>query len=112
GLEAMDHARVVVGLTTPPPDQEALASGPFARALWVREPKFFETCNVFYRRSDLEAIGGFEERFRTGEDTDLALRVVPDGRAGVAFADGAVVYHDVRRSDFLAAVRETFRWTD
>jgi len=111
GLATLEHARVVVGLTTPPPGQEPLAFAPFARALWVREPKYFETCNVFYRRSDLEESGGFEERFRAGEDTDLALRVTPYGE-GAAFADDALVYHEVRPGDFLAAVRESFRWVD
>jgi glycosyltransferase involved in cell wall biosynthesis len=111
GLAAMEHARVVVGLTTPPLDQEKLAAGPFARALWVREPKYFETANVFYRRSDLEACRGFEERFRAGEDTDLALRVIPAGD-DVVLAEQAHVHHDVRPSDFGGAVRESFRWVD
>jgi GT2 family glycosyltransferase len=111
GLAAMEHARVVVGRTTPPPGQGKMASGPFARALWVSEPKYYETCNVFYRRSDLEANGGFEERFRAGEDTDLALRVVPAGDE-VAFVEDALVYHDVRPSDFFAALRESLRWVD
>jgi glycosyltransferase involved in cell wall biosynthesis len=111
GVAAMEHARVVVGQTTPPPDQQKLAFGPFARALWMREAKYFETANVFYRRSDVEASGGFEERFRAGEDTDLALRVVPDGK-GAAFADEALVLHDVRPSEFAGALRETMRWID
>ena len=111
GLAAMQQARVVVGETAPPPDQYEKASAPFARALWVKEPRFFETCNVFYRRSDLEASGGFEERFRAGEDTDLALRVIPDGD-GVAFVAEALVYHEVRRGDFVDAMRETLRWVD
>jgi glycosyltransferase involved in cell wall biosynthesis len=111
GLAAMDSARVVVGRTTPPPDQERMAAGPFARALWVREAKYFETANVFYRRVDLEASGGFEERFRAGEDTDLALRIVPTGQ-DVVFAEDAYVLHEVRESDFVAAVRESFRWVD
>ena len=113
GLEAMEGARIVVGRTGPPPEQEPLTGGPFARTLRVNEPKFFETCNVFYRRSDLEAHDGFDGRFGIGgEDTDLALRVVGDGQDVVVFADEALVYHDVRPSDFMAALRETFRWID
>jgi len=111
GVAAMEHARVVVGQTTPPPDQLKMAFGPFARALWMREAKYFETANVFYRRADVEASGGFEERFRAGEDTDLALRVVPDGR-DAAFAEDALVHHDVRPSEFAGALRETLRWID
>jgi GT2 family glycosyltransferase len=111
GLAGLASAPVVVGRTEPPPEQLPLEHEPFARTLRVDEPRFFETCNVFYRRADLEAAGGFDETFRTGEDTDLALRVRPRGE-GVAFAEDALVYHDIRPSDFLAAAREVLRWTD
>jgi GT2 family glycosyltransferase len=111
GLAAMEHARVVVGQTVPPPEQEKLAEAPFARVVRVTEPKFYETCNVFYRRSDLESADGLEERLGTGEDTDLALRVLAAG-GDVVFAGDALVHHDVRPSEFVAALRETFRWTD
>jgi GT2 family glycosyltransferase len=112
GLEAMGESKVVVGRTQPPPEQEVLTAQPFSRVLRVEEARFFETANVFYRRADLEAVGGFDESFRTScEDTDLALRIVPDGQ-GVSFVPGALVYHDVRPSDFVAAFRETTRWVD
>lgn len=111
GLTGLASAAVVVGRTEPPPDQLPLEQGPFARVLRVEEPRFYETCNIFYRRADLDAAGGFDETFRTGEDTELALRVRPGGH-GVVFAGNALVYHDIRPSDFLAAARETFRWTD
>lgn len=113
GLEAMAESAVVVGRTEPPPEQARLENGPFARVVRVHQARFFETCNVFYRRSDLEAAAGFDETFRTpaGEDTDLALRIRPRGE-GVAFAEDALVYHDVRPSDFVGAVREALRWVD
>lgn len=113
GLAALESSSIVVGRTEPPPEQADLENGPFARAVRVGEPHFFETCNVFYRRSDLEDAGGFDETFLTpgGEDTDLALRVQPHGD-GVSFADNALVYHDVRPSDFVAAAREALRWSD
>jgi GT2 family glycosyltransferase len=112
GLEAMSHAKIVVGRTAPPPDQQHLTAGPFARTLRVEDARFFQTANVFYWKSDLEAVGGFDETFvLSGEDTELALRVSPAG-AGAVFVPDALVYHDVRPSDFGAAARELFRWVD
>jgi GT2 family glycosyltransferase len=112
GLAAFDGgAEVVVGRTVPPPGEERLADGPFARAIVVEDVQYFETCNVFYRRADLEAAGGFDESFGThgGEDVDLGLRVKKLGRTA-RFAPTAVVYHRVRPSNWWAAMRETFRW--
>jgi GT2 family glycosyltransferase len=114
GLDAMDGAaRVVVGHTAPPADQLALASAPFSRVMEVDDTRFLETCNVFYRTVDLEAAGGFDERFRrpSGEDTDLGLRVLATGVESV-YAPGAVVRHDVRPGDWSAALRESWRWVD
>jgi glycosyltransferase involved in cell wall biosynthesis len=114
GLTALgDRARVVVGKTGPPADQGQTAGSPFARVMAVGDTRFFETCNVFYRRCDLEAVGGFDERFRrpSGEDTHLGLRVVELGVQPV-FAPDAIVHHDVRPGSALAAWREATRWTD
>ena len=106
-------ARVVVGRTTAPPEQAELARRPFARALEVGSARFFETCNAFYRRGDLEAVGGFDERFRrpSGEDTHLGLRVAELGVEPV-FAPDALVHHDVRVGGLRAALTETVRWAD
>src|SRR4051812_15985420 len=57
GLEAMAHSKIVVGRTAPPPEQIPMTAGPFARTLRVEEARFFQTCNVFYRKADLEAAG-------------------------------------------------------
>lgn len=114
GLAAMDgEARVVVGRTEAPPDQRHLVGQPFARVLEVDSARFFETCNVFYRRRDLEAVGGFDERFRrpSGEDTHLGLRVTERGVAPV-FAPDAVVHHDVRPGGLGPVLRESTRWVD
>jgi GT2 family glycosyltransferase len=104
---------VVVGRTGPPPEQLDRAGAPFARVLSVDEVRFYETCNVFYRRCDLVSERGFDERYRQpgGEDTDLALRVVAAGSDAV-FEPEALVHHDVRTSNWVAALRETLRWTD
>lgn len=100
-----------VGRTEPDPAEADRLRFPFSRSLSVEEPRFFETCNVFYRRADLEATGGFDERFGTGEDTDLALRLIDDGHVPRWIPD-ALVYHQVRPSSFRASLREARRWAD
>lgn len=114
GLAVLDgRPRVVVGRTCAPPDQEPLAGRPFARAMVVDDARYAETCNVFYRTVDLDAVGGFDERFRrpSGEDTDLLLRATAAGAEAV-FAVRAVVEHDVRPGGLAATVREAARWAD
>jgi glycosyltransferase involved in cell wall biosynthesis len=111
GARAMqDGPGIVVGRTTPSPDQLHLL-GPFSRTMNTTDERYFATCNIFYRRDDLEAVDGFDEGFgaTAGEDTDLAYRVRRLGR-GAAFAPDALVHHDVRPSSFRAAVRDTQRW--
>lgn len=114
GLAAFEgRPRIVVGSTRPPDDQLALMGRPFARAMEVDRPLFFETCNIFYRRRDLEAVGGFDERFRlpAGEDTHLGLRVSELGIEPV-FVEDALVHHDVRPGGSRAALAEARRWID
>jgi|GEM_PF-537672 len=114
GLAAVEAgAGVVVGRTAPPADQLLLATQPFARVMAVDGARFYETCNVFYRRWCLEAVGGFDERFRrpSGEDTHLGLAVADVG-VPVVYEPAALVLHDVRPGSLRAALRETTRWTD
>jgi GT2 family glycosyltransferase len=103
---------VAVGRTGPAPADTHLLGLPFTRVVWNDDARFFATCNVFYRRDDLEAVGGFDETFRTpaGEDTDLGLRIRDLGRS-VVFAGDAQVHHPVRPPSFRATLRETVRWT-
>jgi GT2 family glycosyltransferase len=114
GLDAIrSGAGLVVGRTSPPPEQQALGGEPFAAVLEVSSTRFMETCNVFYRRADLERVGGFDERYRRpgGEDTDLGIRVGGLGREAV-FCPTALVHHDVRVRGALAAAQEALRWAD
>jgi GT2 family glycosyltransferase len=56
----------------------------------------FLTCNVAYRRTVLEMLGGFDERFFPGnEDRDLGYRVSQIG--SVVYEPTMVVDHPVRR---------------
>jgi len=114
GLAAMeaDGPCVAVGRTGPPPADAHLLGLPFIRVVRNDDASFFATCNVFYRRDDLEAVAGFDETFRTpaGEDTDLGLRIRALGRPA-RFVAEASVHHPVRPPSFRATLRETVRWT-
>jgi glycosyltransferase involved in cell wall biosynthesis len=115
GLRALDAGRrVVVGSTRPNPEQIDLLARPYARTVTEDEGmRFYNTCNVFYRRADVEGAGGFDERFSSpgGEDTDLAWRVLGEG-AEAGFAAEAIVYHDVHADGLAGAAREAIRWTN
>jgi GT2 family glycosyltransferase len=103
----------VVGHVEPAPDQLHLL-GPFSRTLRVTDARFFATANCIYRRDALEAVDGFDERFRraAGEDTDLGLRMIEVGWTA-GYAADALVHHDVRASDLRAAMREAWlKWID
>jgi hypothetical protein len=99
-------ADVVQGRTLPDPDGDW---GPWSRSIRGEAEDFYMTCNVGYRRSVLEDIGGFDLTFRWCEDTEMALRAIERG-ARTAFAPQAVVHHAVSRSDFGSVWREKPRW--
>ncbi|UBU09625.1 glycosyltransferase family 2 protein [Nonomuraea gerenzanensis] len=96
---AGSQGRIVVPLPADrrPTDGERHTAG-LTGALWV-------TADMAYRRSALEAVGGFDERFPRAyrEDADLALRVT---RAGHRLVRGErVTEHPVRADGFWASVR-------
>jgi glycosyltransferase involved in cell wall biosynthesis len=107
---ALDDVDVAQGCTMPDPAQLYLL-GPFSRTMDVRsETGYYQTCNVGYRRSMLELVGGFDDDLRqAGEDIELATRALAAG-APTTFCDDAVVYHDVRPSSLRAHLRGTRRW--
>ena len=78
---------------------------------WERNVKGLEsarwaTADMAYRRSALEAVGGFDERFPRAyrEDADLGLRLV---RAGYAIVHGRrTSEHPVRSARLLDPVRQ------
>lgn len=111
GLDALGAgAALVVGRTIPDPAQRDRL-GAFSRTLYVEDARFMQTCNVFYQRATLAHVGGFDERLRTGEDTDLGLRVT--AAAGpAAFAADALVLHDVRSGGWRDGVRTAWSWVD
>lgn len=113
GVAALDDPSIdfAVGRTEPDPAEIRWLERPFSRSLRVESPRFFETCNIFYRRADLEAVGGLDPSFSTGEDTDLGLRLVESGRT-FCWVPDALVRHRVRPPDLRAHLREAGRWED
>ena len=93
------QGRITVPLPAdrPPTDWERGTAG-LADALWI-------TADMAYRRTALESVHGFDERFRRAyrEDTDLALRLL---KAGWHLEQGhRATAHPVRPTDFWASVR-------
>jgi glycosyltransferase involved in cell wall biosynthesis len=115
-LTGFEHADIVQGATSFDA-AEAAGRGPFSQVVHVeRWTGQFETSNVAYRRTLLERLDGFDERFEGdsfGEDVDLGWRAV-EGGANTAFAAEAIVVHDVKRGaaldELLASVRAGWRW--
>jgi glycosyltransferase involved in cell wall biosynthesis len=103
------RAVVVQGRTTPTEFDRASA-GPWARTVWVLRPTWlFETCNIAYRRRDLDAVGGFPGRDEAphnaagkalGEDALLGWKVVANG-AELVFAGDAEMHHRNHRAGYL-----------
>ena len=81
------------------PDCVAAApGGPIHVLVSDREAEHVPGCNMAFRRSALEEIGGFDERFRTaGDDVDVCWRLQKAGRT-LGFSAGAVVMHRRRES--------------
>jgi mycofactocin glycosyltransferase len=76
------------------------------RAIEVYEPPYAITMNWASRRAVLQELGGFDERFRRGEDVDLSYRMIQAGYT-LVFTPAAVVYH--HNEDRLAGLfREGF----
>jgi O-antigen biosynthesis protein len=94
----------VGGPNIPPEDDGLVADcvaaapgGPIHVLVSDREAEHVPGCNMAFRKSDLEEVGGFDERFRVaGDDVDLCWRLQRAGKT-LGFSAGAVVMH--RRRD-------------
>ena len=63
-----------------------------------REAEHIPGCNMAFRRDALEAIGGFDERFRVaGDDVDICWQLQARGWT-LGFSPAAVVWHHRRNS--------------
>ncbi|CAN5813449.1 hypothetical protein BH24ACT3_BH24ACT3_05750 [soil metagenome] len=95
------HADLVQGRTVADPAGRA-HRGPWSRTINADGTTgLYETCNMGYSRELLEDLGGFDQGFRHpfGEDIDLALRALDTG-ARAAYADDALVHHDITPSSY------------
>jgi GT2 family glycosyltransferase len=99
-----EHAGVG-GPNVPPQDAPLVADcvanapgGPVHVLLDDRTAEHIPGCNMAFRRSALEAVGGFDERFRVaGDDVDLCWRLQDRGWT-LGFAPAAMVWHHRRRT--------------
>jgi len=112
-LEATSAGTVIQGRTEPDPS-ELPNQGTFTRTLQITSlgPQY-ETCNIFYPRAVLEALGGFDEGYGLtpgGEDTDLAWRAISAGWH-TAFVPEALVFHAVEQLGVAGMLRVAARWS-
>jgi glycosyltransferase involved in cell wall biosynthesis len=122
GLRALDATTqgagageaIVQGATEPDP-LEADRLGPFSRSLTItRLDGWFATANIFYPRSLLERLGGFDGatfRGAGGEDTDLAWRALAEG-VPASFCPEAQVWHAVHQTGPIGRLRNAARWAE
>lgn len=91
--------KILVPLSSIPTDYEHNAG----RLAYSR----FVTANCFYRRSALEAIGGFDERFAVAwrEDTDLMFSLLESG-AKLLYIPEALVVHPIRPVPWGISLRQ------
>jgi GT2 family glycosyltransferase len=103
-FERTDHA-AVGGPNVPPPGDGAVAAcvadapgGPSHVLLSDREAEHLPGCNLAIRRDRLEAIGGFDPRFRTaGDDVDVCWSLQERGWS-LGYHAAALVWHRRRNS--------------
>ncbi len=102
----------VGGPNIPPPGDGLVAEcvsnspgGPVHVLVSDKVAEHIPGCNMVFRREALEAIGGFDPRFRiAGDDVDLCWRLQEKGWT-VGYAPGAVVWHH-RRNSLKAYLRQ------
>ena len=104
---------MIQGQTEPDP-VELIDDGLLSRTLHVTSlgPQY-ETCNIFYPRTVLESLGGFDEGYGLtpgGEDTDIAWRAIGAGWR-TAFVPDALVFHAVEHLGVRGTLRVAARWS-
>jgi GT2 family glycosyltransferase len=98
------HA-AIGGPNIPPPDENDVATcvanapgGPIHVLISDTEAEHIPGCNMAFRKSALEAVGGFDEQFRrAGDDVDVCWRLQEHGMT-LGFSPAAMVWHRRRNS--------------
>jgi O-antigen biosynthesis protein len=93
------------GPNLPPPGDGPIADcvanapgGPVHVLLSDRDAEHIPGCNMAFRKSALQAIGGFDPQFRTaGDDVDVCWRLQERGWT-IGFSPAALVWHHRRNS--------------
>jgi glycosyltransferase involved in cell wall biosynthesis len=106
----------VGGPNIPPPEDPELAEcvahapgGPTHVLLSDREAEHIPGCNMSFRKSTLEMIGGFDPQFHiAGDDVDICWKIQERGET-VGFSAGAVVWHH-RRDSVRGYLRQQFEY--
>jgi len=76
----------------------------------VEDPTFLSGAGALFRRSVLEAMGGYDERCRTNfEDNDLGLRMRDAGHH-IRYIPDAIIWH-LRRDTLSSLLMTCWRWT-
>jgi GT2 family glycosyltransferase len=104
GFLSTEHAGIG-GPNIAPPDDGTIADcvanapgGPVHVLLSDQEAEHIPGCNMAFRKSYLQAIGGFDPQFRVaGDDADICWRLRQEGWT-LGFSPAAVVWHHRRSS--------------
>jgi GT2 family glycosyltransferase len=108
-LQQSERIGVVQGQTLRPVNTDGYPYSPFTVIREVKTPSpWFEGCNLFFRREALDAGGGFDENVGWFcEETELGWRILERGWDR-AWADDAVVEHDLTERPWLWHLRNHF----
>ena len=108
GVKALEQRKLdgIEGLTTT--DREK--TSPLSVITYTYHGGGFMTCNCFYKKKALDAVGGFSaaRHMRFREDTDLAWRVM-DAGFRLGFDERPRVFHRVVKLTALQYVRKHIR---
>jgi GT2 family glycosyltransferase len=104
------------GPNVPPPGNELVAAsvanapgGPIHVLLTDRQAEHIPGCNMAFRKDCLDAVGGFDSRFRVaGDDVDICWKVNSRGWS-LGFSPAAMVWHR-RRNSVRTFLRQQFQY--
>ncbi len=75
----------------------------------VREVDDYPTCNLLVRKSIMEKLGGFDNKFWPGEDTILCLEITKKEGKKIIYAPDVLVYHH-RRTLFRQHLKQIWSY--